>query len=97
MGESPGRHRDCRHCRTNMSFDLTPLAPEARSGQISYVMSCQRNQPPRGTDAGVRSFMKQIKELTSELERKQRAERSSRVVIQERLVSKGNRNQVERG
>ena len=41
--------------------------------------------------------MKQVEELTSELERKQRAERSSRVVIQERLVSKGNRNHVERG
>ena len=76
------------------------LAPEAKSGPNPYVMGearpnkPQRDQPPRGTDARVRSLMKQVKELTLELERNQRAERSNRAVTQERLP---NGNQRESG
>ena len=79
------------------------MAPEAKSGPNPYVMGearpnkPQRDQPPRGTDARVRSLMKQVKELTLELERNQRAERSRRGVTQERLVVKGNGNHGVRG
>ena len=37
VGESPVRDRDLRHCRMNVSLNLTLLAPEARSGPNTYV------------------------------------------------------------